>query len=74
MSKGSQPRPYSVPMEQFNESFDRIFGTKKQELICPRCLIDRLNSGCPGPLHMCPMIGDAQNVPDTGRTQDADRL
>lgn len=24
--KGSAPRPYSVPMETFNENFERIFG------------------------------------------------
>ena len=29
MSKGSKPRPFSVPWETFDESFDRIFGKDK---------------------------------------------
>jgi len=31
MSKGSSPRPLSVPREKFNESFDRIFRKKLGE-------------------------------------------
>ena len=30
--KGSSPRPYSVPKESFDQSFDRIFG-----ITCKRC-------------------------------------
>jgi hypothetical protein len=29
--KGSAPRPYSVPKEQFNKNWDQIFGKKKEE-------------------------------------------
>lgn len=32
----------------------------KPELICPRCKVDRFKVPCPGPLHMCPIIGEAQ--------------
>lgn len=28
--KGSAPRPFSVPKESFDESFERIFGKKKE--------------------------------------------
>jgi len=28
VSKGSAPRPLSVPRKQFDDAFDRIFGTK----------------------------------------------
>jgi hypothetical protein len=28
MSKGSSPRPLSVPKEKFNDNFDKIFGKK----------------------------------------------
>jgi hypothetical protein len=33
MSKGSRPRPYSIPLDTFNENFDRIFnhGTQWNE-------------------------------------------
>jgi hypothetical protein len=27
--KGSSPRPYSVPKEKFNDTFDKIFGEKR---------------------------------------------
>ena len=30
--KGSSPRPYSVPKESFDQSFERIFG-----ITCKRC-------------------------------------
>lgn len=29
--KGSAPRPYSVPREEFDKAFDRIFGMKDQK-------------------------------------------
>lgn len=29
--KGSAPRPYSVPKETFDQSFERIFGTKDKQ-------------------------------------------
>ena len=33
MSKGSRPKPYSIPLDTFNENFDRIFnhGTQWNE-------------------------------------------
>lgn len=53
MSKGSTPRPYSVPKETFDQAFDRIFGKKQcqycedffsryrcnqpDECDCPKC-------------------------------------
>ncbi len=30
MSKGSRPRPYSVPLKQFNDNFDAIFRKDKR--------------------------------------------
>jgi len=32
MSKGSTPRPFSVPREEFDSNWDRVFGKKKEEL------------------------------------------
>lgn len=29
--KGSKPRPLSVPRKQFNDSWDRIFNSKRKE-------------------------------------------
>ena len=29
--KGDKPRPYSVPLEQFDNNWDAIFKKKKQE-------------------------------------------
>ena len=30
--KGSAPRPYSVPKETFDQSFDMIFGAKRKPI------------------------------------------
>jgi hypothetical protein len=30
MSKGSRPRPYSVPLKEFNDNFDAIFRKDKR--------------------------------------------
>jgi hypothetical protein len=30
MSKGSRPRPYSVPLKEFNNNFDAIFRKDKR--------------------------------------------
>jgi hypothetical protein len=32
MSKGSKPRPLSVPKDEFDASWDRIFGGDKDEV------------------------------------------
>ena len=32
----------------------------QHELICPRCGVDRFKVPCPGPFHMCPIHGEAQ--------------
>lgn len=45
---------------RFEEGFERIFGGDKPKLICPRCKVDRFKEPCPGPLHMCPMLGEPQ--------------
>ena len=29
--KGDKPRPYSVPLDEFDNNWDRIFGKKKKE-------------------------------------------
>jgi hypothetical protein len=29
MAKGSRPRPYSVPLKEFDNSFDSIFGKRE---------------------------------------------
>jgi len=34
--KGSKPRPYSIPKEQFDQRFDSIFGEKKKKY-CEKC-------------------------------------
>ena len=33
--KGSSPRPYSVPKESFDQSFERIFGKKEPRVGTP---------------------------------------
>jgi hypothetical protein len=33
--KGSSPRPFTVPLGQFNENFERIFGKKPKQ--CSTC-------------------------------------
>jgi len=43
--KGSAPRPYSVPKETFDQSFDRIFG-----VTCKRCGKSGLQ---PDSVHTC---------------------
>ena len=30
MSKGSRPRPYSVPLDTFRDNYDTIFGKNKK--------------------------------------------
>jgi hypothetical protein len=32
MSKGSRPRPYSVPLNQFDNQWDTIFGKKDKDM------------------------------------------
>lgn len=52
--KGSSPRPYSVPKESFDQSFERIFG-----ITCKRCGKTRLQ---PDSVHTCsPQIKEANN-------------
>ena len=29
--KGSKPRPYAIPKEEFDQNMDRIFGSKEEE-------------------------------------------
>jgi hypothetical protein len=36
MSKGDNPRPYSVPLKQFDANYSRIFGDKKPNSQPPR--------------------------------------
>lgn len=43
--KGSTPRPYSVPKETFDQSFERIFG-----ITCKRCGKKGLH---PDGIHTC---------------------
>lgn len=33
--KGSNPRPFSIPLGQFNDNFERIFGKKPKQ--CSSC-------------------------------------
>ena len=40
MGKGSSPRPYSVPKESFDESFERIFGKKKEGASAPSVILE----------------------------------
>jgi hypothetical protein len=37
MSKGSNPRPYSVSQAEFGHNFDRIFGKTKHDTNCKKC-------------------------------------
>ena len=32
MAKGSRPRPYSVPLKQFDNQWDTIFGKKDKDM------------------------------------------
>ena len=41
--KGSSPRPYAVPKEEFNKQFDKIFGSPKSKH-CVKC--NKLPSWC----------------------------
>jgi hypothetical protein len=41
--KGSAPRPYAVPKEEFNKKFDKIFGEPKLKY-CAKC--NKLPSWC----------------------------
>ena len=31
MSKGSNPRPFDIPMEKFHQNWDNIFGKKQDK-------------------------------------------
>lgn len=67
--KGSRPRPFSIPMEEFDNKFDAIFGKNKPAEAktevpagqCPKCGTDRNTSPCPltdikAILRDCPMM------------------
>jgi hypothetical protein len=41
--KGSSPRPYAVPKEEFDKQFDKIFGESKSKY-CDNC--NKLPSWC----------------------------
>ena len=45
--KGSAPRPYSVPREKFDESFDWTFG-----VTCKKCDYMQINEGKEGHCYM----------------------
>lgn len=36
MSKGSNPRPFQVPREEFRNNWDKIFGNKKSPADKPK--------------------------------------
>lgn len=42
MAKGSRPRPYSVPLKEFDSSYDSIFGKKepKERWVPPAVVIE----------------------------------
>ena len=67
--KGSRPRPLAIPLEEFDNKFDAIFGKKKNKEAgpavpaghCPKCGTDRNNNPCPlndikTILRDCPMM------------------
>ena len=61
--KGSSPRPYSVPKESFDQSFERIFG-----ITCKRCGKRGLQ---PDSVHTCsPQINEARNPIKTQEQMD----
>ena len=75
MSKGSVPRPYSVPKETFDQSFDWAFG-----ITCKKCDYMVLYAG-QGHCYMfkdkpteCKQFKEYSDVSDTGRTEDTDRV
>lgn len=43
MSKGSNPRPFSVPQSQFDEAFDMIF---RKKAMCGLCCKPLDKCGC----------------------------
>lgn len=46
--KGSAPRPYSVPPEEFGARFDSIFGKReRQEYVPPPLPVDREQKDTP---------------------------
>lgn len=70
--KGSRPRKMLIPLAEYHENLDRIFGTKKKEeekpafesdnpWICSKCGTDRSKDPCPTEdfmlmLKNCPMV------------------
>ena len=44
VGKGSRPRPYSVPLKEFDASFDDIFGKKetKEQWVPPPTVIKEI--------------------------------
>ena len=62
--KGSSPRPYSVPKESFDQSFERIFG-----IACKRCCKRGLQ---PDSVHTCsPQINEPRiGTPEREAWQD----
>lgn len=70
--KGSSPRPYSVPKESFDESFDRIFGRKLTKNECDRYeILESEHMGDPDKRTGI-YAKEKADVSDTGRTEDAD--
>lgn len=41
--KGSKPRPFSVDQKTFSENWNKIFGKKDTQAVCPDCGIDLPN-------------------------------
>ena len=70
--KGSRPRKMLIPLEEYHNNLDRIFGTKKKEeekpafvsdnpFVCSKCGKDRGKEPCPIDdialmLKQCPMM------------------
>jgi len=60
--KGSNARPYSVPKEEFNKQFDKIFG-EKERTYCDVC--NKKFSWCScvaAPKELCEAIDNALGI------------
>jgi hypothetical protein len=60
--KGSNPRPYAIPKEEFNKQFDKIFG-EKERVFCGVC--NKRFSWCScvaAPKELCEAIDNALGI------------
>ena len=47
-------------LHELENFYDAPTPKEESTLICPRCKVDRFKEPCPGPMHLCPIKGEAQ--------------